>query len=83
MKAGVRKVVYAATGGTIYGEPQRLPAKETQRAGQPSHSPYGISKKVVVDYLRLLPALPRRSTSRRSRSATCTGRARTRTERPA
>ncbi len=50
-KVGTRKVVYAASGGTIYGEARRLPAKES--AAQASHplSPYGISKKVVIDYL--------------------------------
>jgi UDP-glucose 4-epimerase len=48
---GARKIVYAASGGTLYGEPKRLPAKES--AAQASHpaSPYGISKKVVLDYL--------------------------------
>jgi UDP-glucose 4-epimerase len=48
---GARKVVYAASGGTLYGEPKRIPAKES--AAQSSHplSPYGISKKVVLDYL--------------------------------
>ena len=50
-KVEARKVIYAASGGTIYGEPKRLPAKES--AAQASHplSPYGISKKVAVDYL--------------------------------
>jgi len=50
-KVEVRKVIYAASGGTIYGEPKRIPAKES--AAQASHplSPYGISKKVVLDYL--------------------------------
>ncbi len=48
---GVRKVVFAASGGTLYGEPKRIPAKES--AAQSSHplSPYGVSKKVVLDYL--------------------------------
>jgi UDP-glucose 4-epimerase len=50
-KAGVRKVIYAASGGTIYGEPKRVPAKETSAQGSHPTSPYGISKKVVVDYL--------------------------------
>ena len=27
--SGTRKFVYAASGGTLYGEPRRLPAKET------------------------------------------------------
>ncbi len=46
-----RKVIYAASGGTIYGEPKRLPAKETAAQGSHPLSPYGISKKVVLDYL--------------------------------
>jgi UDP-glucose 4-epimerase len=48
-RTGVRKVVYAASGGTLYGEPRRLPARETA-SGRPV-SPYGISKKVGIDYL--------------------------------
>jgi UDP-glucose 4-epimerase len=50
-KVEARKVVYAASGGTIYGEPRRLPVKETSAQGSHPLSPYGISKKVVVDYL--------------------------------
>jgi UDP-glucose 4-epimerase len=46
-----RKVVYAASGGTIYGEPRRLPVKESSAQASHPLSPYGISKKVVVDYL--------------------------------
>jgi UDP-glucose 4-epimerase len=51
VKTGARKVVFAASGGTLYGEPKKVPAKESV-AGQ-SHplSPYGISKKVALDYL--------------------------------
>jgi UDP-glucose 4-epimerase len=52
VRTGARKVVYAASGGTIYGEPRRLPVKETAAAGSRPPSPYGISKKVVEDYLR-------------------------------
>jgi UDP-glucose 4-epimerase len=50
-KIGTRKVIYAASGGTIYGEPRRLPAKESAAQGSHPLSPYGISKKVVTDYL--------------------------------
>jgi len=50
-KVETRKVVYAASGGTIYGEPRRLPAKETSAQSSHPLSPYGISKKVVLDYL--------------------------------
>ena len=46
-RTGARKIVYAASGGTVYGEPRRLPVKETAAAGSRPASPYGISKKVV------------------------------------
>jgi UDP-glucose 4-epimerase len=50
-RAGVRKVVYAASGGTLYGDPRKLPVKETALGGARPVSPYGISKKVVIEYL--------------------------------
>jgi UDP-glucose 4-epimerase len=48
---GARKVVFASSGGTIYGdpEPSQLPIKES--CPQRPLSPYGVSKKVVGDYL--------------------------------
>jgi len=48
--AGVRKVVFASSGGAIYGDSAKLPVKET--AAKIPESPYGISKKVVEDYFR-------------------------------
>jgi UDP-glucose 4-epimerase len=47
--AGTRKVVFASSGGTIYGNPEHLPVRE----GHPQHplSPYGVAKKAVGDYL--------------------------------
>jgi UDP-glucose 4-epimerase len=48
---GARKVIYAASGGTMYGEPRRLPTKETAAQGSRPLSPYGVSKKVGLDYL--------------------------------
>jgi UDP-glucose 4-epimerase len=49
--AGARKVVFASSGGTIYGDPDasELPVKESHP--QQPISPYGIAKKVVTDYL--------------------------------
>ena len=47
--AGSRKVVFAASGGTLYGEPPQLPVRET--APQRPLSPYGVSKKAAGDYL--------------------------------
>jgi UDP-glucose 4-epimerase len=49
--SGARKVVFASSGGTIYGDPDPsdLPVGEDH----PQHpvSPYGVAKKVVGDYL--------------------------------
>ena len=54
--SGTRKVVFASSGGCIYGEPSesRLPVTEDQVFLPESmpESPYGVSKKVVLDYLR-------------------------------
>ena len=50
-KVDARKIVYAASGGTIYGEPRRLPVKESSAQASHPLSPYGVSKKVAVDYL--------------------------------
>jgi len=50
-RTGARKVVYAASGGTLYGEPRKVPLKETAAAAARPASPYGISKKVVLQYL--------------------------------
>lgn len=50
-RTGVRKVVFASSGGTIYGEPRKVPVKETAAAGSHPLSPYGVSKKVALDYL--------------------------------
>lgn len=48
--AGARKVCFASSGGAVYGEKAKLPAKESSEK-QPA-SPYGISKKIVEDYFR-------------------------------
>jgi UDP-glucose 4-epimerase len=49
LAARTRKVVFAGSGGTLYGEPEELPVRE----GHSQHplSPYGVSKKAVGDYL--------------------------------
>lgn len=47
--AGTRKVVFAASGGTLYGEPQKLPVSESHP--QRPLSPYGVAKKAAGDYL--------------------------------
>jgi UDP-glucose 4-epimerase len=50
---GTRKVVFASSGGTIYGEPVAadLPVKESHP--QQPLSPYGVAKRVVTDYLHV------------------------------
>ncbi len=49
--ASTRKIVFAASGGTLYGEPtlDKLPIKETEP--QRPLSQYGVSKKVALDYM--------------------------------
>ncbi|MCU1462310.1 MAG: UDP-glucose 4-epimerase [Acidimicrobiales bacterium] len=47
--SGARKVVFAASGGTLYGEPEELPVRESH--AQRPMSPYGVSKKAAGDYL--------------------------------
>ena len=51
--AGVGKVVFAASGGTLYGDVPRevLPIGEERE--HRSSSPYGLAKRVVCDYLEL------------------------------
>lgn len=48
-RADVRKVIFASTGGAIYGEPQEVPQAESHPL-QPV-SPYGISKLAGEKYL--------------------------------
>ncbi|MBI2164981.1 MAG: NAD-dependent epimerase/dehydratase family protein [Chloroflexi bacterium] len=49
LKYGVEKVIYASSGGAVYGEPEYLPCDEAH----PIHplAPYGASKYVVEAYL--------------------------------
>jgi UDP-glucose 4-epimerase len=50
-EAGSDRVIFAASGGTLYGDPspEVLPLRESH-PHQPL-SPYGVSKKAVLDYL--------------------------------
>jgi UDP-glucose 4-epimerase len=47
--AGTRKVVFAGSGGTLYGVPEALPV--TEGHSRRPVSPYGVAKKAVGDYL--------------------------------
>jgi UDP-glucose 4-epimerase len=49
LRAGTRKVVFAGSGGTLYGIPESIPTRE----GHPQRplAPYGVAKKAVGDYL--------------------------------
>ena len=51
---GVQKVIYASSGGTVYGEPIYLPVDEAHPIAP--ISPYGISKHTVEHYLFLAAA---------------------------
>ena len=51
VEAGVRKVIFASSGGTVYGPPKELPIPEDH----PTHpiSSYGITKLAIEKYLGL------------------------------
>ncbi|MBM4257088.1 MAG: NAD-dependent epimerase/dehydratase family protein [Deltaproteobacteria bacterium] len=48
-EAGVKKIVFASSGGTVYGEQEQFPADESH----PTHPicPYGVSKRAGEHYL--------------------------------
>jgi len=48
-EVGVKKIIFASSGGTVYGEQKVFPASEEHRT-KPI-SPYGVSKKAGEDYL--------------------------------
>jgi UDP-glucose 4-epimerase len=54
-KSGVRKVIYAATGGAMYGAPRYLPIDE--RHPVEPLSPYAVSKTAAGHYLRVYQSL--------------------------
>jgi UDP-glucose 4-epimerase len=45
------KVVFAASGGTLYGEPDDADLPVDERQPHRPLSPYGVSKKAAIDYL--------------------------------
>ena len=49
-KTGVRKVIFASSGGVVYGEASKLPTPESYTPLQPL-SPYGVTKLVSEHYL--------------------------------
>lgn len=53
-QTGLKKFIHVSSGGTVYGVPKRLPAKETDPIVPAS--PYGITKAVGEDYLRFYRA---------------------------
>jgi UDP-glucose 4-epimerase len=50
-KQGVKKFIYASTGGAVYGEPVYLPCDEDHPIN--AFCPYGVSKHTVEHYLYL------------------------------
>jgi UDP-glucose 4-epimerase len=57
VRAGVRKVVFASSGGTIYGEPSPGATNVAETDPYRPHSPYGLAKATVNRYLDLYDEL--------------------------
>jgi len=51
VRCGVKKLIYASSGGAVYGEPQHLPVDESHPINPISQ--YGVSKHAVEHYLYL------------------------------
>jgi len=51
VRGGVKRIVYASTGGAVYGEPESIPVEESHTINPICH--YGISKHTVEHYLFL------------------------------
>jgi UDP-glucose 4-epimerase len=49
VQAGVEKIIFASTGGAIYGDQAPIPARETDKA-EPE-CPYGVAKLAIEHYL--------------------------------
>jgi UDP-glucose 4-epimerase len=49
VQAGVKKVIFASTGGAIYGDQAPIPAQETDKAMP--ECPYGVAKLAIEHYL--------------------------------
>jgi UDP-glucose 4-epimerase len=54
-EGGVKRVIFASSGGVVYGDPEVIPTPET--APKLPISPYGVSKLAGEFYLRALAAL--------------------------
>ncbi|MDP6101437.1 MAG: NAD-dependent epimerase/dehydratase family protein [Dehalococcoidia bacterium] len=54
MECGTRKVIYASSGGAVYGESLSIPVDEGHSINP--YSAYGISKYTVESYLRMFSA---------------------------
>lgn len=54
-QAGVRRVVFSSSGGTVYGAPAELPVRE--RAPTDPLSAYGVSKLAIEKYLAICPGV--------------------------
>lgn len=54
-RAGVRRVVFSSSGGTVYGAPAELPVRESTTTDP--LSAYGVSKLAIEKYLAICPGL--------------------------
>jgi len=53
IRTDCKKFVFSSSGGTIFGEPNVIPTSEEDFAGEPV-SPYGVAKKKLNDFIKLI-----------------------------
>jgi UDP-glucose 4-epimerase len=57
LEAGCRRLVFASSGGTVYGEPDHADLPIDERYPPRVTNPYGVSKRAAEDYLASFAAL--------------------------
>jgi UDP-glucose 4-epimerase len=57
LQAGCRRLVFASSGGTVYGEPDAADLPIDERYPPRVTNPYGVSKRAAEDYLASFAAL--------------------------
>lgn len=53
INSNCKKFVFTSSGGTIFGEPENIPTKESDYSNEPA-SPYGVAKKKLNEIIKMM-----------------------------